>query len=184
MRTTIVVPAVLSLGALVTLQAMPVNAAELACPAPTIEIGDTSPGSDPVIGVHVLHNAGAWRVTYRLASGSTIERASQYDIRDMSDSNSTTWSGTLYRRPQLRMTGQILVNSSTGDLAYQETIFDYAKGGAVTMRMTTAHSDRLDQPTPAYSPAPSAPMPRPVPTASGPASTGFTVPIVQNGTRA
>jgi predicted aspartyl protease len=182
---TFIMPAVFSLGALVALQAMPVRAAELTCPAPTIKIGDARPASNPVVGVHVLYSAGSWRVTYRLADGSTIERASQYDIRDMSDNDNTSWSGTLFRRPQLRMTGEILRNSNTGDLAYQETIVDYAKGGEVTMRMAAAHCDRLDLPTPAYSAAEaSAPTSRPVPKASAPTAPEFTVPIVQNGTRA
>jgi clan AA aspartic protease (TIGR02281 family) len=158
------------------------HSSELACQAPVVEIGDLRPSSNPPVAVHVLYSAGAWRVTYRLADGSTIERASQYDIRDMSNSNSTSWSGTLYRRPQLRMTGEILRNSDTGDLAYQETI--YAKGGVITMRMAAIHCDRLDQLTPAQSaPTPSA-RPFPVPTAPVPATGGFTVPIVQNGTRA
>jgi hypothetical protein len=158
-------------------------AAELSCPVPLIEIGDPSPGPDPVVGVHVSHNAGAWRVTYLLASRGTIERASQYDIRDMSDGNSTSWSGTLYRRPQLRMTGEILRDSTTGDLAYQETIVDSGQGGTITMRMAASHCERLDGTTSGYSaPGPISPTLRPVP--SAPSAAAFTVPIVQNGTRA
>jgi predicted aspartyl protease len=183
MRTFLLV-AVLSLGAVVALRAAPVHAAELTCPAPIVEIGDPNPGSDPVMGVHVLHSAGAWRVTYRLASGSTIERASQYDIRDLSDSNSTSWSGTLYRRPQLRMIGEILRDSDTGDLSYQETIVDFAQGGVITMRMAAAHCE-FDERAPPYSaPAPSSPTARPIPMPSDPNAAGFTVPIVQNGRRA
>ena len=44
---------------------------------------------------------------------------------------------------------------------------------------------RPSTPAPAYTtPEPSAPTARPVPTASAPTASGFTVPIVQNGTRA
>ena len=53
------------------------SATELSCPPPVVFVGDGQAAKDPVASLSVLHEAGAWRVQYRLMNGATIERASQ-----------------------------------------------------------------------------------------------------------
>jgi len=164
------------------------SATELSCPPPVVFVGDGQAAKDPITSLSVLHEAGAWRVQYRLMNGATIERASQYDIRDTTDDSRVSWSGTLYRRSQLRMVGEILVNKNDANAyGYRETIYDYAKGGQVTMQMMAFNCQRLDvapTPPPVSAAPPSRPAPevtgRPAPQMSG----GFTVPIISDGNKA
>ena len=117
---------ILVVGAVTGVLAAPAaaNAIELNCPAPAVLVGDSNPGNDPVVSVHVYRfgDIGAWHVTYRFSSGVTISRGEQYDITTISYGRTSYWTGPLKRDPNIVNLGAIYGPSAVGEYTYRETI--------------------------------------------------------------
>jgi clan AA aspartic protease (TIGR02281 family) len=148
---------VLAFAAVATL-AVPsaANAFSLRCSAPTVDVGNADPGSNPVVSASVWLDGGiggTWRVEYQLADGQLVNRRDQYpNMTDVSTKGSFTWVGNYRDNPNVRMIGEVLWNM-VGTYSYRERILDDANGGQVTVDMA-AECIRLDGQT---SPAPGAP---------------------------
>jgi hypothetical protein len=79
--------------------------AGLVCPAPTQTVGKT--GQDFVVSSTVVYDANkVWSITHNLSHGGVVQREVQYNIHDTSDASKVSWTGTLYRNPDLFMVGE------------------------------------------------------------------------------
>ena len=147
---------ILVVGAVTGVLAAPAaaNAIELNCPAPAVLVGDSNPGNDPVVSVHVYRfgDIGAWHVTYRFSSGVTISRGEQYDITTISYGRTSYWTGPLKRDPNIVNLGAIYGPSAVGEYTYRETI---RKNGQIIVEMEAGHCVRVDNEQAVTSPSPS-----------------------------
>ena len=102
------------------------------CDNPAQIIGKV--GTNPVISTRVGRNetTHAWYVWHRLANGTIIDRANQYNMTDNTDSDSFRWTGRLNKNPDLWMQGTILPRAG-GHVLYVESLRDSVHGNKLVM---------------------------------------------------
>ena len=167
--------------------AIPAQAVQLACSAPTVVVGNSDPGSNPIKSVWVTttgYTGGAWDVTYTFSNGTIVRREDQYGLADTSTTTDTNWMGRLHKVPRLVMYGEIRHTDS--GFMYREVLFDTSKPGQpkdqIIVEMA-ASCERMDAP-PVVTPAPAPAVAKPVVaiTQAPSPSTGNSVPLmISNG---
>jgi hypothetical protein len=99
--------------------ASPVVNLDLNCSAPVVAKGDAAPGRNPVVAAHVRLVEGVWSITFRLADGSIVDRADQYNgggvsAAKLAENNATAkqpavaeWAGVHKRHGDVVMIGSL-----------------------------------------------------------------------------
>lgn len=97
----------------------PVVNLDLNCSAPVVVRGDAAPGRNPVVAAHVRLVEGLWSITFRLADGSMVDRADQYNgggvsAAKLAENNASAqqaaiaqWAGAHKRRGDVMMIGSL-----------------------------------------------------------------------------
>jgi hypothetical protein len=121
---------------------------ELNCDPPTVTVGNTDPGRNPVTSLDVWYDGADWLVTYRFANGKSVSRGQQYEVTDASNRRGDIkWSGALRANSNLHMVGQILWNSHANAFGYRERIYDDIKGGQLVTETFATQCQTLRSPT-------------------------------------
>ncbi len=86
------------------------TAIDLRCTPPPAFSGNAK---NAVVASYVSVHGTYWRVRHVFASGSTVDRVTQYELHDVSAPDRIAWEGTLIHRPQLKMRGEIIQSKGT-----------------------------------------------------------------------
>ena len=122
---------------------------ELNCAPPTVTVGNTDPGRNPVASVHVFGTtvSTGWSAIASPMAKTKSAVASNMCLVTSRSRTGEHWTGTLRANPKVRMEGKfcgrLAVQKRYG---YRERIYDDAKGGQLVTEMFATQCEDAPKP--------------------------------------